>query len=157
MKLKNLTQILLENGINAEYKVEDFGAPENPGKPGNIVRSIEIDASQKVKFFNFIAKHNDEWKIISKDNVRYMESVSYSTTDKCPKMNTTTHFMPKDVYGIRMYYDTSSIYSRYYGVWPQVDQNPDSIEATLSYTIETDIDNYRNYTHSFDVILGGLK
>jgi len=146
MKLKNLTQILLENGINAEYKVEDFGAPENPGKPGNIVRSIEIDASHKVKFFNFIAKHNDEWKMISKDNVRYMESVSYSTTDKYPKMNTTNHFMPKDVYGIRVY-----------GIsWPVVDENPELAEANLCYTIETDIDNYRNYTHSFDVTLGGL-
>lgn len=140
MKLKNLTQLLLENGIKAQYIVDDYGAPENPGVKGNITYTIEVDSDQKVKFFNFIAKHNDEWKMVSKDNVRYMEDVRFSTTDRFPKQNCKDHFMPKDVYGITIYGPNKFM---------DVDE--------LVYTISLNIDYYPNYHLSFDVYLGGLK
>ena len=148
MKLKNLAQILLENGINAEYVVTDHGAPENPGNPGNIVKSIEIDSDQKVKFFNFIDKHNDDWKMTSKDNVRLMEEVRFSTTDKYPTLNCETHFKVKDVYGITIYKLSGKS-----NAW----STDDAELNELCFGISMSIDNNRNYHLGFDVCLGGLK
>jgi|11_taG_2_1085331.scaffolds.fasta_scaffold21323_2 hypothetical protein len=111
MNIKQFNELLFESGIETSLHTEDYAERDTNET------YVEIDGNF-TKFYNFINKFSDDWKVTSQDGVRYLELPQYSTIDRWPNESCNTHIRTKDIERIEIYkeYDNSLYFDLYIGL-----------------------------------------
>lgn len=132
MNIKQFNELLFESGIETSLHTEDY-AERDTNKT-----YVEIDGNF-TKFYNFINKFSDDWKVTSQDGIRYLELPQYSTIDRWPNESCNTHILTKEI-------ERVEIYKADYG----------SVDFDLYLGLKEPMTN-GSYDLKIEVKLGGLK
>ena len=127
MNIKQFNELLFESGISTWVSYDDSmmkHAEDN---------YIEIDGNF-TKFYNFINKFSDDWKVTSQDGVRYLELPQYSTIDRWPNESCNTHIRTKDIERIEIYkeYDNSLYFDLYIGLKEPMSNGSSDLKISIT-------------------------